>query len=59
MRAWIYLGAIALLSTLVVQNWQPLVSLRFWDSKLRRSPLPLGLWWQPSQESWRGSVYSG
>lgn len=41
MRAWIYLGAIALLTTLVVQNWQPLVSLRFLGQQTRRSPCRL------------------
>ncbi|MFN3679776.1 hypothetical protein [Thermosynechococcus sp.] len=42
MRAWIYLGAIALLSALVVQNWQPVVSLRFLGQQT--PPLPLAAW---------------
>ncbi|MFN4280836.1 hypothetical protein [Thermosynechococcus sp.] len=42
MRAWIYLGAIALLTTLVVQNWQPVVSLRFLGQQT--PPLPLAAW---------------
>lgn len=42
MRTWIYLGAIALLTTLVVQNWQPVVSLRFLGQQT--PPLPLAAW---------------
>ncbi|BCX12306.1 MAG: hypothetical protein KatS3mg067_1244 [Thermosynechococcus sp.] len=42
MRAWIYLGAIALLAILMVQNWQPLVSLRFLGQQT--PALPLAAW---------------
>lgn len=42
MRAWIYFGAIALLTTLVVQNWQPVVSLRFLGQQT--PALPLAAW---------------
>ncbi|URR35769.1 hypothetical protein NBE99_01160 [Thermosynechococcus sp. HN-54] len=42
MRAWIYLGAIALLTILVVQNWQPVVPLRFLGQQT--PALPLAAW---------------
>ncbi|WP_298618038.1 hypothetical protein [uncultured Thermosynechococcus sp.] len=42
MRTWIYLGAIALLTILVVQNWEPVISLRFLGQQT--PPLPLATW---------------
>ncbi|XFA73572.1 hypothetical protein RYO59_001821 [Thermosynechococcaceae cyanobacterium Okahandja] len=41
-QAWVYLGAIALLAILVVQNWQPVLPLRFLGQQT--PPLPLALW---------------
>ncbi|MDM7325524.1 MAG: hypothetical protein P3X23_000185, partial [Thermosynechococcus sp. Uc] len=42
MRTWIYLAAIALLTILVVQNWEPVISLRFLGQQT--PPLPLATW---------------
>ncbi|MCI3280643.1 hypothetical protein L5470_06575 [Synechococcus sp. PCC 6717] len=41
-QVWVYVAAIALITTLVVQNWQPVLPLRFLGQQT--PPLPLAFW---------------